>query len=60
VGGADAHRATAQLTIFYAGMVHVYDDIPLNKVRDVSFFCVCALNCFFLLCWFSKNFDVWN
>jgi hypothetical protein len=29
-------------------------------VRDVSLFCVCALNFFFLLFWFSKNFDVWN
>jgi hypothetical protein len=33
VGGA--HRATAQLTIFYAGMVHVYDDIPLNKAQAI-------------------------
>jgi hypothetical protein len=24
---------TAQLTIFYAGMVHAYDDVPLDKVR---------------------------
>lgn len=60
VGGADAHQPTAQLTIFYAGMVHVYDDIPPSKVRDVSLFCVCALNFFFLLFWFSTNFDVWN
>jgi hypothetical protein len=24
---------TAQLTIFYAGMVHAYDDVALDKVR---------------------------
>jgi len=24
---------TAQLTIFYAGVVHAYDDVPLDKVR---------------------------
>jgi hypothetical protein len=24
---------TAQLTIFYAGIVHAYDDVPLDKVR---------------------------
>ncbi len=24
---------TAQLTIFYAGMVHAYDNVPLDRVR---------------------------
>lgn len=31
--GVQVLPPTAQLTIFYAGMVHAYDDVPLDKVR---------------------------
>lgn len=31
-GGTGAKPRTAQLTIFYAGMVNVYDDVPFDKV----------------------------
>ncbi len=30
--GAIKNPRTAQLTIFYAGMVNVYDDVPFDKV----------------------------
>ena len=30
--GASKPPRTAQLTIFYAGMVNVYDDVPFDKV----------------------------
>jgi hypothetical protein len=30
--GASKNPRTAQLTIFYAGMVNVYDDVPFDKV----------------------------
>jgi hypothetical protein len=31
-GGMGMQQRTAQLTIFYAGVVNVYDDISLEKV----------------------------
>jgi hypothetical protein len=41
-GGAGVHQPTAQLTLFYAGLVHVYDDITLDKVRIMQILLVCA------------------
>jgi hypothetical protein len=29
------HQPTAQLTLFYAGLVHVYDDITLDKMQAI-------------------------
>ncbi|CAK9268347.1 unnamed protein product [Sphagnum jensenii] len=34
-GGAGVHQPTAQLTLFYAGLVHVYDDITLDKMQAI-------------------------
>jgi hypothetical protein len=41
-GAAGVHQPTAQLTLFYAGLVHVYDDITLDKVRIMQTLLVCA------------------
>ena len=36
--GPGKQPRTAQLTIFYAGMVNVYDDVPYDKVSRSDFF----------------------
>lgn len=36
-GGSGKQPRTAQLTIFYAGMVNVYDEVPFDKV-SLEFF----------------------
>lgn len=50
--GTGKHPCTAQLSIFYAGMVNVYDDVPFDKVRHgfylllLEYLCFCINSCF--------------
>ena len=36
-GPGFGEELTAQMTIFYAGIVNVYDNVPADKVSFVSF-----------------------
>jgi hypothetical protein len=48
--GASKQPPTAQLTIFYAGMVNVYDDVPFDKVSCCCVFSLPLSLTYVLLC----------